>query len=323
MYVSRLQRCLLPVTLAGILLASTPTSAEEPEDKGGVVVAIHWKKGDKITYEIKKTRREWTDGKLTKDNSSRVPIHIEVFDVTDKGYILKWNYGKVEIKDAKGADNPLLKKMLKLSESLVLLADVTSDGKMQGLRNWKDVQRQLSEGLDAIIEHLREAGMEEDFLDRMRKTMVGPMLTKKNIELYCSREIQILLMPVGQSYLPSKPVENEVLLPNPYGGKPFPGRSIMTMTKHDQKAKAATFSWKLTLDPKTTNRIFEKTVQDMAARLGKPIPEGQSLPSLSIVDEGEWVLDLKSGWAKRLKHVRNTKANNREQKEILILTRKE
>ncbi len=119
-----------------------------------------------------------------------------------------------------------------------------------------------------------------------------------------------------------KPTEYEDQLPNPFGGEPFPSRATFSLKEAERKAGRAIIEWTQKLDPEKSTPIIEKTLQDMAARLGRRLPDGELRESISMEDKAEFVVDLSSGWLDRMTHTRTVKSGEVVQEDNLTIERK-
>ena len=67
---------------------------------------------------------------------------------------------------------------------------------------------------------------------------------------------------------------------------------------------------------------MEKSLKDLATRVGGPVPQGDALESMMVEDTAEFVVDLSSGWLDRLTYKRLIKTGPDTHEDILTIARK-
>ena len=300
-----------------VFLVSTSAVAEDSVD-----LPLRWKVGDKLHYEIVKTRQRRQDTKITVTGATRTDLEIEVVTVDQEGYLVGWTHGETRFDDPRQAANPVVQQMGRLLKDFHILLQLDSKAVIVGVRNWKELKEKSSAILTTLTEVMKNAGMDTATMEKIKAPVVSMFATRKGIEAMCTREARMFFMVLGGSYSASEPIEYEGKLPNLLGGEPFPSRATFALKKVDRGSGQAIITWTQTLDPEQTQRILEKTLKDMAARLGGQFPQGKNLESLMIEDTAEFVVDLSSGWLDCLTHKRAMRIGEVTQEDILTIVRK-
>ena len=117
-----------------IMLISTLAVAEDSVD-----LPMQWKTGEKMHYEIIKTRQIKQSDKVTDKNITRTDIEIEIFTASDKGYLIGWTYGETRFDDPHLAANPVVQQMGNLLKGLQIILELDSKTAIVGVRNWKEI----------------------------------------------------------------------------------------------------------------------------------------------------------------------------------------
>lgn len=170
---------------------------------------------------------------------------------------------------------------------------------------------------------LKKGNIETASIEKIKASVLPMFATRKGVELICTKESRMFFMVLGGSYSMSKPIEYEHQLPNVLGGKPFPSHVTIALKKVDRESGRAIIICKQTLDSDKTQKILEKTLKDMAEKLGNQAPNGEMFKSLAIDDTAECVVDLPSGWLDHLVYKRVIKMGERTQEDITVLRKKE
>src|SRR5689334_20844383 len=60
-----------------------------------------WRQGDRMHFEIEKSRVKTQNGQVTSTMTSRTPLEIEVLEATATGHAVKWSFGETRFDDPK------------------------------------------------------------------------------------------------------------------------------------------------------------------------------------------------------------------------------
>jgi hypothetical protein len=289
-----------------------------PDDT--VVLRPHWKVGDTVRYEVSKSMEKRKGEEVVQKGSSTIVQTIEVREATEAGYLLKVSNGKVDIKDPRAAKDPMAREMAKLVEGLELMVEVDRDGVFGGVRNWEAVRRVMRQLTEMTSERLRGGGIDETTLALLRKNMNSMFQTKQQVENTCTREIQFLFATLGIPHDKTSPTEYDVVLPNPLGGDPFSARATFTLAELEEDRARIVFDQSIPRDE--ARRVLEKTLEDLAKRLGKELPEGEFPDSVSIDDHGEFWVDTGTGWLRSVSWKRTSKLGEQARIDTIRIRRK-
>ncbi len=302
----------------GLLAAASSLNAGQDS----VELLPHWTKGEKLNYEIVKTFQKSQGDKVTQKTSARSDLEIEVLSASKDNFIVAWTLGEIRFDDPDQAKNPLVPKMANLLKDYRLILVLNSEGTIQGVQNWEDVKQEGTKRLDLLTEELKDAGVDQATVTKLRGETASMFATKQQVEQFCTRDPQIFFLPLGVEFSGGKPVEFEDKLPNPLGGESFPSQATFALSKVDKETGIAKVSWIQTVASAKARRIMEKTVKDLAQRVGKPIPDADALKTLTVGDTAEFRIELSTGWIQSLTHKRLTRMEGTSQEDAIIVTRK-
>jgi hypothetical protein len=287
-----------------------------------VEVLPRWKTGEKARYELIKARRTMQGQQVVLNATTRTDLDIEVLGTDDDGSVLAWTLGATRFDDPQQADNPLVKVMSSLLEGQRIVLDLDAAAAITGVRNWNELKESSANRMEAIVAELNTAGLDQATIAKLQRQVASMFATKQQVEQVCTREAQMFFMALGIEVAPSEPLEYADSLPNPLGGEPFPSRAQFNLEAVDRASDRATITWTQTVPPDDARRITEATLRNLAARLGRPVPDEERLRSLSIEDSAEFVLEMSTGWIDRFTHVRTTRTDGDAQEDETTITRK-
>lgn len=270
-----------------------------------VTLLAKWKKGEKRKLEIVQTRERTRGNEVVSRVKLRTNVELEVLEASDKGFVIRWSYLDTKVEDATppaAARN--VEDLLGLLKGYKVEVETDDTGDFVGVRNWQELKANAATMIDAVLN--ANPTLDANTKNATRQQMLALFNTKQQIESILIREVRLYYLVIGGSFTPGKRVTYNDLVPNPFGGEPFPCVGSFLLKEHDAASGRAVVEWKNTLDPQHTRRILLKTFADLANRLGAPPPKDSDLPLFNIEDIAEIVMDAKTGWVKSLNQKRIT-----------------
>ena len=111
---------------------------------------------------------------------------------------------------------------------------------------------------------------------------IESMMNPETIEVMAIEHPRVFLFVCGGSFAFKERREYEHLLPNQFGGEPFPCKGHFLLREIRAEDETAIIEWKQTLDPE----------------------KGTDLPGFAIEDDGRFVIDTSTGWPRSVFHRR-------------------
>ncbi|MCA9196716.1 MAG: hypothetical protein KDA87_04230 [Planctomycetales bacterium] len=301
------------------LLLATPSFSIAEESPAAptaeVQLPVVWKVGDKVNYKVLKTR-EQTGRQFSPDPSS-TPLEIEVLESREDGYLLGWTYGKVELpKGLKDVANPEVEQLGELFRGFQFRLQLAHPPAIVGVENWQELQGKIRKVMKTMSDLRGENDAEAAAVTGQIMTMFD---TKEKVTALATRDAQMFFFAVGGNYS-AETYEYEDVLPNPFGGEPFPCKGQLRLKSLDEQQ--AVISWSQACEPEATLKIIKKIVTDMATRLNKPIKDvEQQIGNFAVTDEGEFRIDRNTGWPIEIKHKRSVRSGTNRRVDILAYRR--
>jgi hypothetical protein len=311
-----------PVTAALLFATSLLVGGGAGAEEETVRLLPRWKQGEKLRYELVKTRRKTVGTEPATEGSNRTPIDVEVLRAAEDSYTLAWTTRETTMTAQAGETEKLAKRFADLTKDLRIVLDLDARAVLTGVRNWQEVRDTVKKALDVICDEFAKSGVDAATIAKTRGQITPTFAGKTQVEQFCTRDLQPFLMAIGMEFEGGKPVEFDDKLPNPFAGEPFPSKGRFTLRGVDRELGVANVDFRQTIDPEAARRIMAKTLSDMEKRMGRSVPDGDALKSLTIEDSGEFCIDLASGWVRSLTHRRVTKTDTGSQEDVAAFTRK-
>jgi hypothetical protein len=260
-----------------------------------------WSVGDQFTVELVKERK---DGKAAA-NKGRVLLDVSIQEKGKDFYILHCTYGKYEMEGIQRNNNPLVDKMMNLSEGLCLKIKTDEDGLPQELINIDEIIEQSGKSLDILEDFLKKNKLPQTMIDPMRAMYKKPEFVQSTL----LGEIMPFFLFCGAKLELSNVVEFDDLLPNPFQGEGLPGKGTILLKEYDKQTGIAVVESRLTLD---TDKALPTLFESMKKMLPQsaPGPTKEEMPQLDMSDRTLYRIDTKKGWALSVEAVRDIKAND-------------
>jgi hypothetical protein len=276
-------------------------SGDEPQP---LTLTPAWKVGEKFRYEMTRKNSREANGKSV-SNSARTPVDVEVISRDERKYILRWRLGETTSDVPKSANNPLVQALARLTNGMNVDLEIAAGGEFLGISNWKELQKKGKEIQKTILEELADANLPEGAIEKLAAETDKLFANKQAVEMSFARQPTLLIHPLGQTYDAESPATSETTLPNQFGGEPIPAVVSYALGKQDRERKLATIVVTQKPDATKLKAILEKSLRDLAKRLGKNI-DGP-LPAFELTDEAEYLVETKTGWILRATHTRRTR----------------
>ncbi len=301
-----------------MLILSLTTVFTHADNKDSTVdLTPQWKKGDILQYTMIRTRLKSQAETTISKSKSTTPVNIEIIEADDNGYLLSWTMGETVFEDLKQASDPLVRMMINITKDFNILLKLDRYATITQVKNWKDLQKASFDTIQTLARSMKDAGMDNATIETIRKQLESMCATREQIEQLCTREPQMFFLTLGRSYPLSTSIDYQDRLPNPFGGDPFPSRASFILEKVDAGSDIAVVTWKQEIDPVAGAQVLEKTLRELAKRMGHTIPEGQNLDLLGITDIATFTHHLSSGWPQQISHTRTIKIEDGSQVDSL------
>ena len=262
-----------------------------------------WNVGDQFTVELVKERK---DGKAVA-NKGRVLLDMSIQEKGKDYYIVHVTYGKFELEGPQ-KNNPLVSRMMNLSEGLRLEIKTGEDGMPQELLNINQVVAHMKKGIDILEEFLKENKLPQMMIDQIITPVREIYKKNESVQSAALDEIMLFFLFCGAELELGNAVEFDELLPNPFQGEALPGKGTILLKEFDKQTGIAVVEYRLTIDKEKAAPIIFAALQKRAPQ-SAPAPKKEEMPQLDVSDRSLYRIDAKKGWALSVEHSRDIKAN--------------
>ena len=261
-----------------------------------------WNVGDQFIVELVKER---TTGKSAAQKG-RVRLDMSVQEKGKDFYILHCTYGKFELEGSQ-KNNPLLAKMMNLSEGLCLKMKTDEDGMPKELINIDEIIEKSEKAIDLLEEFLKENKLPQTMIDQT----IGPIRTiykkPESVQVAMLNEISLFFLFCGAKLEPEHASEFDESLSNPFQGEALPGKGTILLKEFDKRSGVAVVEYRLTIDKEKAAPILFASMKKMMPQA--PEPTKEEIPELDIADKTLYRIDTKKGWPLSVEHSRDIKSN--------------
>jgi hypothetical protein len=189
----------------------------------------------------------------------------------------------------------------------VTVAYVTDDlGAPTAIKNWEEIAQLMQESLNLMLDFLNEAGMSEPELQQVHSSVAPMFSTREQVENFASEQIQLYHLVYGWGSLEvEKLLIYDALLPNPFGGDPFPSIGQIELVDVDSDSGQALVAWSQTFDPDAARQVLLDSMTDLALSTGSEPPTESDLPDpFAIEDQAQIEFDMGTGWVQKMVYSR-------------------
>ncbi len=284
------------------LIAAAPSAVHAQET---VILPVMWQVGDKHKIELTKEKERFRNGVGQSPGKSITDINIEVLRKLEKGYVVRWTYGRTRIVGDNA--NRLTEEIGNIIEGMRLDMRTDELGSITALENGPEIRSHYQKAAEQLVAWMKASKAPEQLIEQVSSTFKA-LSTSKAVEISAMREPSLFYLAFGGSYTMGKATEFEDLVQNPWGQEPIPTKAKLFLKQIDKEAGIATIGWQQIFDPEKAGPILEKSM----AALGLPVhKDGPVFTGLAASDDGLFIFNTKSGWLQTGSWQRATKINGK------------
>lgn len=272
------------------------TNAEEVE------WGPQWNAGDQFTVELVKERAT----EKAAAQKGRVRLDMAVRKKGKDFYILHCTYGKFELEGPQ-KNNPLVAKMMNLSEGLCLKIKTGEDGMPLELTNIDEIVEKSKKAIDLLEGFLKESKLPQAMIEQTITPVREIYKKPKSVQAAMLNELSVFFLFCGASLEPGNASEFDESLPNPFQGEALPGRGTILLKEFDKQSGTAIVEYRLAIDKEKAAPILFASMKKMMPQVSGPTKE--EVPVLDITDKTLYRIDTKKGWPLSVDHSRDIKTN--------------
>jgi hypothetical protein len=226
-------------------------------DSTKIAFVSYWSIGDSYDFIVSKSKQQWKDGVLTKDDKQEYLANFTVMDSTENSYTIKWIYEF----DLGGTYQFPAKFLDKLSKYKISEIDYkTSEvGNIIEILNWEEIGENMNNLFDDMVELL---GEEDEADQELYKKALQPFKeiysSKEGIEQVVLKDLQYFHFPLGVELDITGPIFYDDELPNIIGGDPFKANAKLYFESIDLEESFCVLKQEISLDPADIRAFLEQ-----------------------------------------------------------------
>ena len=290
------------LSLITILLISTNLFSQIDTTK--IAFVSYWSIGDSYNFKISKIKKQWKEGKLTKDQKEDYIANFKVIDSTENSYTINWSYEN-DLGNTYKIPEKLLDRFskYKITEIKYKTSEV---GYLIEILNWKEVGDTMNSMIVDIIEVLGDKDeMKKDALKTALQPIKQIFSSKQGVEQIVLKELQYFHFPMGLEYDITEPLLYDDELPNMLGGRPIKAKAKLYFENVDFEESFCVIKQELSLDPKDTKDLLKQFFKQM--KLGnKEVKKALETAVLQIEDKNVFEYYYNPGIPHRIETIRET-----------------
>jgi len=241
-------------------------------DTSNVSFVAYWSIGDSYDFQITKVKKDWRNGKLTKQDSSTQVVNFKVIDSTESSYRIQWTVKNSSVNDLitnlrenYNKDGSLDSIFQKYNLNSVIYS-TDELGIFNRIENSKGIEILAKTVIDQIEKkYTLENPKDSIRLQNAIKPIKDIYTSTEGIESLLVSEIQFFHSPLGYEYDISEPLEYKQEYPNLLGGKPIMADAVMTFNYVDLENGYIEFQEEISLNPEMVKNITVKYLKAMGA----------------------------------------------------------
>ena len=247
----------------------------------------YWDRGEKQTYRITVDKYRVSGTDTSGREKMQYMADITVTDSAADGYTLEWHIHDHQVT----ARNPVVVKLLSLSDGLRIRFRTNELGVYRGLTNSDEVRDHQLKGLPLIRKQFK--GTQN--LETLIAPVEASIRNREATETVITRDIRQFLMFHGAQYRLGREITSAILLPNNYGGKPFDGQVTLVLDEINREGSNYILRSTEAVDRKQLLEATFGFLSAAAMQAGTPAPKREDLADLRMdIETGARLHN--SGW---------------------------
>lgn len=202
-----------------LLCATSLLKAQINLEDSTVQVVTYWGLNESYNYEIVQKSTTYSDGGISKTDSTKMRVNISVIDSTENSYTIKWQFTDYDIEGL--SLTPDLEKLLKERRFIYRINEL---GSFEELLNWEEIRDNTKAITDKAFGYMNMA----DSIQSMIEGLTGATNTKHYIETKGIETVQLFHTFMEVALTKGEPIELDVPVPNSINpAKPFIAKGVL------------------------------------------------------------------------------------------------
>lgn len=254
------------------------------------------------------------DGATILTTSGSSSIRLKILEANKDYYIVESIQGDTTIHTPGLSENEFIKTMANLSKGTKVVFRIQRNGVIAGIENWDELKTATEKMMEAFyskIPAIAKSEQEKQALQNAIDSTKNMFNNRANVEQTYLSTYNMIFLPLGPTFNKSVSTQYEDLLPNLFGGAPFPSVATFTVSKYSPKSDNVEILWNQTLQKEQSAKILLDSF-----RMHNPNIGITQIPPVDIKDDAIFNINRSTGWVTRARFMRITEIGNTRQEDV-------
>ncbi len=192
-------------------------------------VVAYWDKSETQSFRVSDEKYKVIGEDTTSTQLINYEVDITLKDSTENSYIVEWLYKNYAVE----TENPLLKKMISMSENVSVLIKTDELGVVQEVVNWEEVRDYIQKTTNNLKEEIKDFPIKN--LEQLLAQSMNIYSSKESIEANAIKDAQQFYSFHGVKYKLGEELTGQLQLMNNYGGEPFDTEMTVLLSEINEK----------------------------------------------------------------------------------------
>lgn len=243
------------------------------------------------------------------------PITIEVEQVDESGALLRWRSGLTAVAGFSADDLAAMGLSLDDVPKQNILYRIDADGFYAGVENVDEIRSVAVESLDFLAPVIGD----EETVESLRR-VYGALGDEELVTVF-AEEPSIFHLLDGAVLAPDDSIESSDVLPNAFGGEPFPAVTTFAVTNLQDTGGCVEATLTTVPDPEEFARILFESVSDAFGVPLDEIDEAEAIRSFDVRNQVVLRIDYLTGEVRQVVATQEITAEGMTRVEATTLTR--
>ena len=273
-----------------VLVFTLPIYSQINSADSTVQVIGYWDKNEKQTYIITENSYQVKNSTDTINRQLYTyNVDVEILDSTANSYIIKWLYTNFDIKESA---NPVLAKLISISDSLSVIIKTDEYGSFQEVLNWEEGRDFIKKSCELLKPEFKTIPNFDKVIDQIKNLYSS----KESIENSAIDEIHQFYAFHGVKYKLDEEINANIKIPNTYGGKPFDALLTGMLEQINAEDDNAIFRMWQTADSKQVTDAAYDYLNSMQQTMKVPEVKREDFPVSTNDVRTASSIDGDTGW---------------------------
>lgn len=289
----------LILLIALILFCCQQIHAQEIDS---IAVIAYWNIGEKQAYELTKKEKTIKDGKVSKNEESKVYISFEVLDSAENNYLLKYKNDSIYVSDLNKNTKAYKDGIEQVLGSVEYHFLTDEYGEFESLQNWEEVRDKILALVKLNISTNKSKAKDED--KKAYEALISFLEDKAFLQNYLLKDIQVLFNDHGYVYAVGDTLKYEEELSMPFGNKIIPANGTFVV-EYNEDSNEAIYNTYIKIDPEVGKKAILEVLASLYDKLDlndqgnmDKFAEETKDATMDIEIKSVVTYDLVSGWVK-------------------------